>query len=514
MSNTNPKSLDHIILDNFGGLLTNSLSTLVEDDMSEEEPLLLVHSPYMDNKMLIDTMKCKTGVFKCVSLNIQSLNAKIDLLRIFSEQLLAQGCPFEMIFLQETWINIEQDISMFEIDGYDFISQPFTVSSHGGLGIYIKKDITYNIMNLNPSPSNTWEGQFIQVKCQNKIANFGNIYRPPRELVENYTTFTNELDAIISTLQGETIFAGDLNIDLLKIKEKPHINDFFESLLSAGFIPKIMLPTRFSRNSGTLIDNFFCKISQNFSQTTSGILTHKISDHQPYFVCLDYFTLPKSPPKFITVMIQSDQAIEALKTFLTSQNIIDKLDKGEHADPNSNYDILSDILATGIQTYLPKRIVKLNKHKHKKTKWVTRAIINSIAFRDKLYLRLKKTPSDSTLYDQLKINLNTYNNILKKTIRAAKKMYYHNQFDKFKSDIKNTWVTIKGIINQNRNKNKANHVFTINNNDVSDKAIICNEFNHFFTNIGSPTATGLSNPNNLNFRQYLSASNTTFQFRA
>ena len=73
--------LDNIeILNSIGGLHYTSLNSLIEsniDNEDNEEPQLLNKSPYVDHANLIDTLKQKTDIFKCLSLNIQSLNAKI-----------------------------------------------------------------------------------------------------------------------------------------------------------------------------------------------------------------------------------------------------------------------------------------------------------------------------------------------------------------------------------------------------------------------------------------------------
>ncbi len=46
-----------------------------------------------------------------------------------------------------------------------------------------------------------------------------------------------------------------------------------------SFYNKITLSTRFSNKHGTLIHNFFCKLSESTIDTTSGILYKKISNH-------------------------------------------------------------------------------------------------------------------------------------------------------------------------------------------------------------------------------------------
>ena len=51
-----------------------------------------------------------------------------------------------------------------------------------------------------------------------------------------------------------TYLCGDYNIDLLKINSMPTNEDYFDNILSSGYLPTITLPTRLSNNS-LLIDN-------------------------------------------------------------------------------------------------------------------------------------------------------------------------------------------------------------------------------------------------------------------
>ena len=53
-----------------------------------------------------------------------------------------------------------------------------------------------------------------------KKITIGNIYRPPRDINENYQKFIHEFTKVLTELQGskgEVVIAGDYNIDLLKI---------------------------------------------------------------------------------------------------------------------------------------------------------------------------------------------------------------------------------------------------------------------------------------------------------
>ena len=55
-------------------------------------------------------------------------------------------------------------------------------------------------------------------------------------------------------------------------------------------------------------------------------------------------------------------------------------------------------------------------------------------------------------HENIKVNLKTYNNILRKNIRAAKVHFYHSQFDKLKK-ISKTWSAINNLLNRNNTKN-------------------------------------------------------------
>ena len=154
-------------------------------------------------------------------------------------------------------------------------------------------------------------------------------------------------------------------------------------------------------------------------------------------------------------------------------------------DPNYNYNILDGILNHAKQEHLPLKEVKFNKSKHKKSQWITKGFIKSINFRDKMYRDLKNYSSDRTEYITLKLNLGTYNYILRRNIYLAKKSYYANLFQKYKSDVKQTWSAISDVVNR---KHKSQLTLDrINNNGTvtNNKQNIINYLNDYFTNIGS-----------------------------
>ena len=92
----------------------------------------------------------------------------------------------------------------------------------------------------------------------------------------------------------EIIIAGDYNLNLLDIYKCPCVDCFFNNVLSAEFIPLINLPTRFSKKSASLIDNFFFKASKAYN-SWSEILLEKFSDHKPCIASIKLVNKKASP---------------------------------------------------------------------------------------------------------------------------------------------------------------------------------------------------------------------------
>ena len=122
------------------------------------------------------------------------------------------------------------------------------------------------------------------------------------------------------------------------------------------------------------------------------------------------------------------------------------------ADPNISYSIIHDVIEKTTKTHMTSKLVKYNKYKHKKSKWITRGLLRSIRFRDNLYKKIKLTNPASREYETLRINLKTYNKILRTSICAAKKQFLAFTFEKYKSDIRNTWKSINEILSKKETK--------------------------------------------------------------
>ena len=93
---------------------------------------------------------------------------------------------------------------------------------------------------------------------------------------------------------------------------------------------------------------------------------------------------------------------------------------------------------------------------------------------------------------------------MKDNIKAAKREYYFKTFTSQKNDIKKTWKTIDETLNRRKNKSKFPSEFIVNNRSIADQKEIADQFNIFFSNIGSTLSDSIEiDDSTLDFTDYL-----------
>ncbi len=143
-------------------------------------------------------------------------------------------CPGKLV----SWTNYASQI---QLKWYQCIPQCKSCSSKGGLIIYLSNTFEYTC-KLKLTKYKTYKGQVIHVNEKDvlKPINFGDIYRPPKDILENYNEFINEFSLILNTLESnntDASIAMVFNIDLLKINEKHVFGDYLDivSILNVIF---------------------------------------------------------------------------------------------------------------------------------------------------------------------------------------------------------------------------------------------------------------------------------------
>ena len=302
MSHLNESS----ILKEFGGKIRNDLNNLLSSENIDHDIDLTSYSPYTTVEQLPAYVSQIGDKYTVLTLNCQCINAKFDDLYLLLNDLSKNdNFQFSIINIQETWIKCGSnggppDVSMFKLPGYQTFALGASCSSKGGLICYILDSINVS-PKLSVENSNIWEGLFLDLDIDSTTLTIGNIYRPPRSNNNNQSigNFIKEFRPVIEKLCKENkniVLSGDFNIDLLKLNERDKYAEFFDMLISLGFLPKITYPTRFAKKSASLIDQIFVRNQGLHNRNSiSGILHSPISDHYAAFTSLSFKQPTKSP---------------------------------------------------------------------------------------------------------------------------------------------------------------------------------------------------------------------------
>ena len=76
--------------------------------------------------------------------------------------------------------------------------------------------------------------------------------------------------------------------------------------------------------------------------------------------------------------MNTENALNALLRELQNSNLFEQISTNTSADPNTNFENFMNVLSQAKQKCMPKKLVKFDKKKHKKSPWMTNGILKSI----------------------------------------------------------------------------------------------------------------------------------------
>ena len=214
-----------------------------------------------------------------IYLNIRSLRKNFEL---FVAELAALQEIIDIIILVETNI-CEEENGLFNIPNYVGIFQNRKEKRGGGIAMFMKNNIKFNIMNQD---SQNFECLMMEVeKNDEKILIMG-IYRPPNTY--NTSLFTSELGDIFSKYRTkrDIVLVGDVNLDILK--DTRFTSEYFDMMSENGFQnenPYEITREDLNRNTFTNIDHIFVK-QGNVESVETFLIKTLISDHFSIFCSL------------------------------------------------------------------------------------------------------------------------------------------------------------------------------------------------------------------------------------
>ncbi len=143
--------LDNEFLQHICGINDNSFIRVLDPDIDEDNELNYPqinysHSSYYASDKISTILQTCKNKFTVFSTNIQSINTKIDELRLYIEHLKSFNFMFSVISIQETWLSEGGDTSLIQLEGYKCIPQGKCCSSKGRLiKIYLHENFNYKL---------------------------------------------------------------------------------------------------------------------------------------------------------------------------------------------------------------------------------------------------------------------------------------------------------------------------------------------------------------------------------
>lgn len=414
--------------------------------------------PYKDSCVTYDKLiryidKVNTGIGKLTSiihLNIRSLRKNWQ---VFNA-LLENECKNSINIIVLTEISLyENENSLYKIKGFNTVCYNRTNQKGGGLGVYVKEEITIEVIKVGKSTKSGFEYIHIEVDINDTKTEIVAIYRPPDQ---NIRQFIEDLALLLGKINhlNDVILIGDINIDLLLL-ENGDVNNYLNMLSENGLVRCVYGVTREEIRNGkhikSCIDHIFIRTGNRIS---SAIVHTHISDH--YMVATSIYNKSKKTGQNNYCKLHMDQNVkyDDKKIVNMLKNIkwdekIGNLNQTE-IDTEGLYNMLKkeflDVYTAA--TVRNKKSVDVNKSRMDKN-WITGEIKNEIKIRDALFKRWKNTSTNAKYRDEYKVCRNKVNNM----IRDRKNEYFRVEIEKVKGNIKKTWKKVNELIGRGNREN-------------------------------------------------------------
>jgi len=161
------------------------------------------------------------------------------------------------------------------LPGYDFYYYLPSATSVGGVGVYVCNSLPCCIMDefkMSSTIECPVENLWIKVtKGCNKFI-IGAVYRHPGNKINNFIEKLDNIFTHISKSNISCFIAADVNIDLKKFQNHQETKAYVDNLILNNFTPAIVMPTRITANSATIIDHIYYTNGVTVAKVTLWIL--------------------------------------------------------------------------------------------------------------------------------------------------------------------------------------------------------------------------------------------------
>ena len=406
-------------------------------------------------------------------MNCRSILSKIDEVRyVFG--------GVDILSCSETWLNEQIQDHLISIPGMDLhrwdrdngSANEIVKKRGGGVACYISKKLGLDCQLL-PSLSKTSEDiEILTVFGKysfGKKVYFLSVYRPPTGAIDSFFTTLTDIILQNSLLENEMWLLGDLNIDFLK-REDPNTRKLFDFLRLTGLSQRIKLPTRMTGFTSSCIDHIISNI-ENVKISSVGVLNDVISDHYPVYICIkkernrvEHMKIKgRTYRKYDKGIFQELLIHENWDVFYAS------------TDPTQLWNFILDIIHKHINIMCPIKFINIRTNS---PPWITQEVVEAINDRNALFSKFHKKDGDVDIAMARQARNNT-----NKLVLNAKSEYIKNALEQNKDDPKKFWRILNNTLLKSE-KDSANIVFDMGNNQYSSCSDSCEIINSHFANVG------------------------------
>ena len=139
-----------------------------------------------------------------------------------------------------------------QIDGYKLFNVNRTSAEHGGLALYLRKEIKAELLRI-PQDANLPELMCVVITINNRKIAIAVLYKRP---VVSYKKLEHTMEhlAQITCAYDDTIIMGDINIDMLN-KKSADYKYFYSNIIQPLSLTQVIdKPTRITAESQKCID--------------------------------------------------------------------------------------------------------------------------------------------------------------------------------------------------------------------------------------------------------------------
>jgi hypothetical protein len=346
----------------------------------------------------------------------------------------------QFIILSEIWIN-EDELNLYKLPGYNTFANCNNTYRAGGVLCFVKEDINVSRIDLDMETADslllsiTLEHSYFNLFCLYRLLNFSEI------------SFINELSTVLQHLKNNTVYVGDININLNLVSSNQNVQNYIGLLSNNGYTSLINSPTRITELTKSTIDHFFVRHPQ-IDSFKSVIFDIGLTDHCLIGSSFHYSSKFKKNNNALKNMASEkvviDYNLAAEKLQSVDWNICLSMN-----DVNSCYELFHSILAKTMDSC--KLVIKQNNFARAKmlSPWMNLSLLARIKKRKKLFVTYRKRP-----YDQgFKTYFLSFCNRLKNDIDSAKNVFLSNKIKNCNGDSSQYWKVINNVISPVSGKN-------------------------------------------------------------